>query len=93
MCLTTPYGYRLISFAGESLEEYIIPEGIESIGLNAFYQLPALRTLTFPSSLKSVHQSAFYDCPNLEMVYGDCTSEDHKGIVFGNKYQLLLVII
>ena len=89
MCLTTPYG-DLISFAGESLEEYIIPEGIESIGLNAFYQLPALRTLTFPSSLKSVHQSAFYDCPNLEMVYGDCTSEDHKGIVFGNKYQLLL---
>ena len=84
-------GLWLIKFAGEDITDYVIPEGIKCIENYAFDGLNNLRSITFPSSIVEIAADAIYDCPGLETVYGDCTSDDHKGIVFGTQYRKLIV--
>ena len=88
LCLVS--GTHLEYFAGEDMSHYDIPEGIKSMENYAFDNLPNLTSVSFPSSMQSVPSSAFYNCPNLEMLYGECVSEDHKGIIVGKQYQSLL---
>ena len=45
-----------------------IPEGVESINREAFYQCMSLETATFPSTLRRIGNSAFVNCVNLENV-------------------------
>ena len=84
-------GLWLIKFAGEDITDYVIPEGIKCIENYAFDGLNNLRSITFPSSIVEIAASAVDNCPSMEAVYGDCTSEDHKGIVFGTQYRTLIV--
>ena len=84
-------GLWLIKFAGEDITDYVIPEGIKCIENYAFDGLNNLRSITFPSSIVEIAASAVDNCPSMEAVYGDCTSEDHKGIVFGTQYRKLIV--
>lgn len=84
-------GLWLCKFAGDDITDYVIPEGIKSIDNYAFDGLNNLRSVTFPSSIVEIAADAIYKCPNMEAVYGDCTSEDHKGIVFGTQYRKLIL--
>lgn len=86
-------GHKLIGcFAGKEIDDYVIPEGVEGAEHYAFYELPNLRSLTFPSSFNYyIGYEAIYRCQNLEAVYGNCTTEDHKGIKFGDQFTLLAV--
>ena len=43
-----------------------IPEGVESIGFNAFGGCECLTTVSFPTTLTSTGMQAFYDCSSLE---------------------------
>ena len=45
-----------------------IPEGIESIGVNAFFQCSNLTTVSLPRTLTSIGECAFLDCRSLETV-------------------------
>ena len=45
-----------------------IPEGVESIGVNAFFRCRSLATVFFPTTLTSIGQQAFHACESLETV-------------------------
>ena len=69
---TTPEGLRLswrskynISNAVTKIE---IPESVEVIGDNAFYNLKAVKQMTIPGNVKSIGDSAFDFCSGLEKV-------------------------
>lgn len=82
---TVPEGKWLCGFAGNGITEYTIPEGIigiENYGMSATRSGGRdLQKLTLPSSLKYATSTAFEGCRNLEAVYGDIVSEDHRCIV------------
>ena len=84
-------GTWIIRFVGYDLTDYSIPEGIKGIENYSFDQMPNLKTVTLPSSLAEVGASAFNHCDNLEALYGECVSDDHKAIVFDTQFRKLLV--
>ena len=53
--------------------------------------MPNLKTVTLPSSIVEVGAYAFNHCNNLEALYGECVSDDHKAIVFGTQFRKLVV--
>ena len=60
-----------IWFIGDdTIEEVIVPEGVEVIGAYAFANLTSLRSVTLPSTLKRIEQGAFFGCVNLREVKG-----------------------
>ena len=54
----------------DTIEEVIIPEGVETIGSYAFANLTALKKVTLPSTLKRIDFGAFYGCTSLTLVDG-----------------------
>lgn len=58
-------------FIGDvTIEEIIIPEGVEKIGAYAFANLTALKKVVLPSTLINIDQGAFYGCTALKTVEG-----------------------
>ena len=58
------------------VKEVIIPEGITTIGENAFEGCISLESVTLPSSIKHIHRNAFADCKNLkEVILPDSISD------------------
>ena len=54
----------------DTVEEVIIPEGVETIGPYAFANLTALKRVVLPSTLKKIDKGAFYGCTALKTVEG-----------------------
>lgn len=54
------------AFAFSSLVKVNLPEGLETIGYEAFMDSAALNTVNLPSSLKVIEEAAFYRCPSLK---------------------------
>ncbi|MBR3806305.1 MAG: leucine-rich repeat domain-containing protein [Clostridia bacterium] len=77
-------GKILIQYAiGESNTSFTIPEGVTSIGKDAFSSCDSLTSITIPDSVTSIGSGAFSDCGSLESVYiSDIAS--WCGIEFGN---------
>lgn len=84
-------GRWISRFVGDNITDYVIPDGIKGIENYAFDGLYNLRSVTFPSSIVEIGAYAINNCPNMEAVYGDCATEDHKSIVFGTQYRKLIV--
>ena len=61
-------------YEGPNIEYVVIPDGIETIGENAFKNCTKLKLLELPSSISSVATNAFDGCSQLTYVY--CKSED-----------------
>ncbi len=59
---------KLCAFAGAGVTEYIIPDGVTSIGSYAFYGCNSLASVTIPNSVTSIGRCALY-CSNLKSVY------------------------
>ena len=60
----------IISFRNQSVESYVIPSSVTSIGDSAFYGCDSLSEIVIPSSVISIGDSAFYKCKfpdNLEL--------------------------
>lgn len=57
--------WRSDSAMKSSCTTLIIEEGITYIGDRAFYQMAALKNVSFPSSLKTISDYAFSECPSL----------------------------
>lgn len=78
-------------FVGDDIVNYTIPEGVACVENYTFDNMPNLKTISFPSSITFVGSYAINNCPKLEAIYGGCTSEDHRAIVFGSKFSRLFV--
>jgi len=62
-------GTVLIQYAiGKTQTSFIIPEGVKSIGSNAFRNCNTLTTIVIPDSVISISSYAFYDCANLRTI-------------------------
>ena len=60
---------KLVSYpVGKPGNRYIVPEGITTIGDNAFADCDNLMEVTLSKSLSSIGQSAFNDCNNLREI-------------------------
>jgi len=56
---------RLLLFPNMHSERFAIPEGVTTIGENAFYKCKNLQEITFPSTLREVGERAFFRCSSL----------------------------
>ena len=53
-----------------SLKSVVVPEGVTTIGKEAFAHQNSLRLVSLPESLRAIGESAFYDCyflPSIEL--------------------------
>ena len=57
--------YDKLYVGGQLIHELVIPEGVTSVGKNAFYRCNGLTGVTLPSTLESIGDSAFRDCKSL----------------------------
>ena len=55
----------IISFRNQSVESYVIPTGIISIGNSAFLGCRSLSDIVIPSSVTSIGSGAFWECRSL----------------------------
>ncbi len=62
------FSSKNILVPNDSIEEIVLPEGLKSIGKNAFFNCRRLRKITFPESLVKIYESAFQGCEKLESV-------------------------
>lgn len=67
---------------------YVIPEGTECIGIDAFAHTPSLKDVALPSSLKSIQEYAFTGCDLTEIIIPDGVTTLEKGVFYNcNKLQ------
>lgn len=82
-------GEYMFSYAnGTERTSYSIPEGISIVENYTFLNNKSIQQITFPSSLKRLGGCAFQGCENLEYIYGDCASADHKCAILDGVLQL-----
>ena len=59
---------KIISFRNQSVESYVIPSSVTSIGNSAFSCCSSLSKIVIPSSVNSIGNSAFSGCSSLSEV-------------------------
>ena len=59
---------KIISFRNQSVESYVIPSSVTSIGNRAFSCCSSLSKIVIPSSVNSIGNSAFSGCSSLSKV-------------------------
>lgn len=65
-----PDATKIWFLGDDSIEEVIIPEGVETIGPFAFANLTSLKRVVLPSTVTKIDQGAFYGCTSLKEVKG-----------------------
>ena len=62
-------GKTLIQYAiGKTATSFTIPDGVTSIGHNAFFYCKSLTSVTIPDGVTSIGDEAFYNCSSLTSV-------------------------
>ncbi len=66
-------GSKTMTLNGNVITDLVIPEGVETIGCNAFLEVESLRSVTFPASVKEIGQNTFANCTGISKIvfYGD----------------------
>jgi len=59
---------KLITFPAGKSGEYVVPDGVETIGHQAFHFCEGLTSVTLPNSLRTIEEAAFYECSALVSV-------------------------
>ncbi len=68
-----------------------LPEGLESIGNNAFTQCHGIKEMKLPSTLKTIGKSAFYNCLGLKSIVIPASVESIGSSAFAEMYYLTTV--
>lgn len=77
----SPYKTNLIE-AAWYIKEYDIPEGVTTVGRQAFLRNSQLKKITFPSTLREIHSSAFEGCGFEELDLPEGLLEIHPGAFY-----------
>ena len=67
--LLTKDGKKLLAMPVKCFGNYVIPEGVETIGMQAFLKDCMMTSVVLPASLKSIQTMAFVECYSLKNVY------------------------
>ena len=59
---------KLCTISFDSLDQYVIPSVVKSIGHSAFFGCKTLRNVVFPTQLLEIEEYAFYGCDELGRV-------------------------
>ena len=59
---------QLINKEGDEIKDYVVPEGVTSIGSSAFRNCTGLSSVTIPNSVTSIGGESFYNCSGLTSV-------------------------
>ena len=91
------YGYRVISISYRSLRKtsitsVVIPNGIETIGTEAFEQCSKLTSIDIPNGVKTIGSEAFKTCSVLETARIPGSIQTIYSEVFKNCYKLHTVV-
>ena len=78
--------------AGREQEKYVAPEGVETIGPNAFSNCYLLTEIEFPSSVTAVEAGAFQGCSLLKSIVLPDGITAIKNRAFGGCYSLESVV-
>lgn len=71
----------LVSFDKKFQGEYKVPEGVEKIAANAFYQAQ-IKSIILPNSLVSIGEKAFFETQNLKIVRFGAGLKEIEGYAF-----------
>ncbi|MDR2791562.1 MAG: leucine-rich repeat protein [Tannerellaceae bacterium] len=63
-----------------SLEQILLPDALEVVGIAAFKNCGKLQSITFPLPLKSIHDSAFFNCSSLSGTLNISANVENIGI-------------
>ncbi len=64
----TGYGYNAVRWGGNTVKTVSFPNGLTTIGMQAFRDCTSLTSVTIPDSVTSIENSAFYGCTSLTSV-------------------------
>ena len=69
-CISSSLGMpvQLIDSKGKEITEYIVPDGVTSIGSNAFKNCTGLTAITIAGSVESIGSNAFSSCTSIMTV-------------------------
>jgi len=83
----------LIQYPGGKAGSYTIPNGVTSIGSEAFSFCPSLTSVTIPNSVTSIGLAAFAACPSLSAITVDALNPVYSSVdgVLFNKSRTLLI--
>ena len=80
---SNPLGYANNLYVNDTLvTDLAIPDGVTSIGSNAFFGCTSLTSVTIPDSVTSIGNGAFYDCTGLTEVYYNAKSVKGRSFAF-----------
>ena len=60
---------KLVLVPNRNRETFLVPEGVEEIGVFAFYEFKNLKTIGLPKSLERIGHRAFDSCEALEEIH------------------------
>ena len=67
-----------------NLKSVVLPQGLQSIGKEAFYQCTSLNDFTMPQSVTSIGESAFYECSSIESItIPNAITDISKNVFYG----------
>ena len=79
--------------SNEQIKEFVIPNGVTSIGWRAFYNCSGLTSVTIPSSVTSIGDAAFSGCRGLTSVVIPNSVTSIGYYIFTNCTHLTTVVI
>ena len=81
-------------FHCNTMEQIVIPEGVEKIGFGAFHGCSSLKRIILPESLKRIGPDAFHGCTSLDSVFiPKNVSEISGDNIFAGCYRLTSIVV
>ncbi|MCH5249100.1 MAG: leucine-rich repeat protein [Lachnospiraceae bacterium] len=85
--------FKIKENAGSHIEYVIVPEGVETIGKNAFADYSELKGITLPASVNLIDEAAFKNCTKLTQLSVPKAVEEIRKEAFYNDTSLFMVFI